>query len=212
MMGSRSVISAWVLPAFLGALGLFGAVFAVFGTEERGTDIALQLTGRLAFLFFWPAYSGGALTALFGPTFEPLKRHGREFGLSFAAVLAVHLGLIGWLCIIGATPSLGVFIFFGIAAFLTALLTLYSFDSVRNSSGPKSWWLLRVIGLNYIAYAFAVDFLKGPLLGDLKHIAGYLPFAILSVAGPSLRVVAYIQRKAPWLRETVAARTKLRSR
>ena len=80
-----------------------------------------------------------------------------------------------------------------------ALLTLYSFDSLRDRLGHKGWWFLKVFGLNYIAYAFAVDFLSGPLLGDLKHIAGYLPFAILSIAGPSLRLAASMRRQIPRL-------------
>ena len=195
MIHSHSVTSSWVSAAFLAAFVFCAAVFAVFGANERGTDIALQLTGRLAFLFFWPAYSAGALTELFGPLFQPLKRRSRAFGLSFAAVLTVHLALIGWLCVIGATPSRRLFTFFGIAAFFTALLTLYSFDSLRERLGRKGWWFLRVIGLNYIAYAFAVDFWRSPLLGDMKQVAGYLPFAILSVAGPLARLSAFLRRK-----------------
>ncbi len=191
MMGFRSGTRGWVFAAFFGALTLCAAAFAGFGAGERGTDIALQLTGRLAFLFFWPAYSAGALTVLFGSPFEPLKRRGRAFGLSFAAVLFVHLGLIGWLCVIGAAPSSGVFIFFGIAAFFTCLLVLYSFDSFRKRLGPRGWRFLSVIGLNYIACAFAFDFWNGSLRWDLKHVAGYLPFAILSILGPSLRLFAH---------------------
>jgi len=67
---------------------------AVFGAGERGTHVALQATARLSFVLFWPAYCAAALAALFGPSFQPLQRHVREFGLAFAAAHLVHLGLV----------------------------------------------------------------------------------------------------------------------
>jgi hypothetical protein len=48
------------------------------------------VTVRFSFLLFWPAYAGSALWALFGQTFLPLKRRGREFGLAFASVHRPH--------------------------------------------------------------------------------------------------------------------------
>jgi hypothetical protein len=60
--------------AFCAALVLAAVVLAVLGTDERGTRVGLKATARLSFLLFWPAYSGSALTALFGATFEPLKQ------------------------------------------------------------------------------------------------------------------------------------------
>jgi hypothetical protein len=47
--------------------------------------------------------------------------------------------------------------------------------------------------MNYVAYAFAIDFLKSPLDGGVRHIIEYLPFAVLAVAGPTLRVAALAQ-------------------
>jgi hypothetical protein len=58
-----------------------------------GTQVALQATARLSFVLFWPAYSAAALAALFGPSFQPLRRRVREFGLAFAAAHLVHLEL-----------------------------------------------------------------------------------------------------------------------
>ena len=60
--------------------------------------------------------------------------------------------------------------------------------------GSKGWWFLRVIGLNYIAYAFASDFLKYPEFGSVKFLIGYAPFAIFSVLGPLLCFAAFIRR------------------
>jgi hypothetical protein len=189
----------WMGCAFCTALFLAAIVIARFGAGERGTDLALMTTARLSFLLFWLAYAGKAITALFGPTFKPLRNHGREFGLAFASAQLVHIGLVVWLCSIGAAPPLSTFIFFGIALFWTCLLVLASFERLRCALGSKAYWLLHIVGVNYIAYAFAVDFLRKPLFVDVKQIVVYLPFAVLSVAGPLLRIGAFAQRL--WIAE-----------
>lgn len=172
-------------------LGLALIVLAVFGTAERGTDVALQLTARLSFLMFLPAYCGGALANLCGSPFDRVSRHARDFGLSFAAAHLVHLGLVGWLCWIGAAPPVATFLFFGMAALWTYGLAALSIDRLHRAVGHRRWRLLNLIGLNFIALAFAVDFLKFPIATDIKYLLGYLPFDILAVAGPALRVAAW---------------------
>lgn len=184
----------WMACAFLAAALAAAAVLAVAGTGERGTDDGLLLTGRISFLLFWPAYAGGALVALFGPAFQPLKRRGREFGLAFAAAHSVHVALVAWLCWIGAVPATGVFVFFGIALVCLYLLALGSIARVRRALGPLGWRLLQVFGMNYIAYAFATDFLKFQHSGSVKFVVAYLPFAVLSVMGPALVLAALLRR------------------
>ena len=176
----------WMAAAFASAAALSALVLTVFGAGERGTVIALQLTARLSFLLFWLAYAGGGLAALFGPVFQPLKRHGRDLGLAFAAAHLVHVALVAWLCWIGATPASGVFLFFGPPLALVYLLALASIGRLQRMIGRSFWWLLRTVAMTWIAYAFAVDFLHGARGSDAKHIIGYLPFAVLSVAGPLL--------------------------
>ena len=165
----------------------------VLGAGERGIGAALAATARLAFLFFWPAYSASAMTSLFGPAFLPLKRRGREFGLAFVSVLLVHLGLVALLCLSGHPPEIGVFIVFGIAAAWAFLFAFFSFGQRRSTPGPKTAWVLRNVGMNYLAYAFAIDFFRDPFHGDAKHLIEYAPFALLSVLGPGLRVAAWAQ-------------------
>jgi hypothetical protein len=180
--------------AFCAALGLAGVVLAALGPGVRGTHVALQATARLSFLLFWPAYAGGALATLFGPAFEGLKRRAREFGLAFASAHIVHLTLVAWLTYIGAAPGLGAFVFFGIAVIWTYLLALFSIGRLQHILGSKGWWLLRVIGLNYIAYAFAVDFLRVSPAGSFKYLIGYLPFSVLCIIGPMLYLAAATRR------------------
>ena len=63
MLGRNAWI--WMAAAFCASLGLAVGIVAVLGIE-RGVDVALAATARLAFLILWPAYAGGALASLFG--------------------------------------------------------------------------------------------------------------------------------------------------
>jgi hypothetical protein len=199
-MRARPATHLWMGSAFGAALIVAAVELAVHGGGERGTGAALAATARLSFLLFWAAYAGGALTALFGATFQPLKQRAREFGLAFAAAHLAHLGLVGWLCWIGAAPPLGTFIFFGVAVIFTYLLALLSIGNLQKALGARWWWLLRTVGMNYIAYAFFVDFMNNPLHGGIKQVVKYLPFAILAIVGPSLRLAAWTLRmRNRWL-------------
>jgi hypothetical protein len=193
-MKFRSITGLWMCSTFCLALGSTVSVLIAFGMEERGIHEALAVTARLMFLLFWPAYAGGALTSIFGPAFQPLKQRAREFGLAFASALLVHLGLVAWLCMIGAAPDVSTFFIFGIAAVWAYLLSLFSIGRLQQALGLTYWSLLRNIGMNYVAFAFAVDFLRDPFHGGAKHLVEYLPFAVLAVAGPSLRLAALAQR------------------
>jgi hypothetical protein len=182
----------WMVTAFCAALALAAVVIAHFGSGERGTDIALQLTARWSFLLFCPAYSGSAFAALFGV--DRVKRGARNFGLAFASAHLVHIGLVAWVCQIGAAPPIGSFVFFGIALVWTYLLALLSIDRLRRTFGRRVWWLLNAVGLNYIALAFAADFIRFPYQSDARYLVGYLPFIVLSIAGPVLRAAAFMMR------------------
>lgn len=193
-MRSTGGAALWMGSAFATALGLTAVVLAVLGADHRGIAIALQVTARLSFLLFWPAYAGSAMVALFGPMFQPLKRYGRELGLAFASALFVHLGLVAWLCQTGATPAASTFMIFVPAVVLAYSLTLLSIERLQQAVGRKGWSLLRTVGLNYIAFAFARDFLSDPFHADIKHVVAYLPFATLAIAGPILCLAAFALR------------------
>jgi hypothetical protein len=193
-MRPRPTAAAWIVSALCAAAGLTGCVLMLLGAGEQGTHVALKATARLSFLLFWPAYAGGALTALFGTTFQPLKSRARELGLAFASAHLVHLGLVTWLSYIGAAPPLNSFVFFGVAAFWTYLLALLSIGRLQHLVGAKAWPVLRTVGLNYIAFAFAVDFLRYPPHVSAEYLIGYLPFSMFSVGGPMLRLAALAQR------------------
>lgn len=195
MQSTRSIIW-WMVSAFCVALVLSVAALGLDGIGEKGTDAALRATGRLSFLLFWFAYTGSAMATLLGRSFQPIRRRSREFGLAFASAHLVHLALVAWLCWIGAAPATPVFVLFGTAIFWTYAIALVSFGDPRRMLGSAGWWLLRAVGLNYIAYAFATDFTGDPFSGGIKHLIAYLPFALLSVLGPILWLAGEVVRFA----------------
>jgi len=193
-MRSKPNDGLWMGAAFAGASVVAAVMLTARGIDVKGTDAALAATARLSFLLFWLAYSGGAMASLFGPRFQPLRARGRQFGLAFAAAHLVHMGLVAWLCVIGAAPDLDVFVFFGVALVWIYLLALFSLGGLQKKLHPMVWGFLRTIGMNTILYAFATDFFNNPLHGGAKHMAEYSTFAALCVIAPILRLAAFLWR------------------
>jgi hypothetical protein len=184
-------VRIWMAAAFMLALAMASVVLLMVGADVHGTDAALQMTGRLSFLLFWPAYVGGAAAVLFGPAFNVVKQQARKFGLAFASAHLVHLGLVGWLCYLGDAPARSTFVVFGIAVFWTYLLALLSVGRLQRALGRHGWWLISNIGLNYIAYTFFLDFIQAPIQANPRYLVGYLPFVILAIGGPVMRLCAW---------------------
>lgn len=181
--------------AALAATLLAVAVLAKLGHDRSGIEAALRLTARLGFLLFWLSYVAGPMVTLFGERWRPLTRHARVLGMSFAAVLTVHLTLVAWICWIGAAPPLQTFVIFGIGAVCAYVLLASSFDAVRRAMGPQSWRRVQSVGAGYILVAFAFDFLRPQPLKPLAFLVGYLPFDILVVAGVALRLLAWWKKR-----------------
>lgn len=195
-MRARANDALWIGSAFGAALTVATVILYFRGATDKGIILALGVTARIGFLFFWPAYSAGALVALFGRAFQPLKKVSRELGLAFVAVLTVHLSLVGLLCAVGTAPARGVFVFFGGAAIFAYLLAIFSFAPFHQALGRQGWRLLNFLAMNYLAYAFFGDFMNQLPSRNLKLTLFYLPFTLMAVAGPSLRMTAFLVRLA----------------
>ena len=141
------------------------------------------------------------------PRLDGLARHGRELGLAFASAQLVHVGLVLWIIHIATGPS-GAMVFFWVGIFCTYLLALFSLPRLRDALEPRLWRIFRTIALEYIALAFAADFIVAPLqAGGLgKYPLTYLPFALTLVSGAGLRVVAFSDRRLGHLRENLPLR------
>lgn len=112
-------------------------VLHLLGRGVWGVTHAAQSTARIAFGYFWLAYSSGALVVFLGPSVAVLTRHRREFGLAFAAALSVHLLFVAYLFHIAfyRPVSNNVILYFGIGAVWTYALALGSIRSIRGFQG-----------------------------------------------------------------------------
>jgi hypothetical protein len=189
----KETTAAWMAMSF----GVALAIVLAIGLAPVPGDkliIALKVTARWSFAFFWLASSGGALATLFGSRFKSLAARARDFGLSFASAHVVHLGLVGCLYYFYIGPPNFILIIFGIAAFWTYLLALLSIRRVSAALSPGLVRILRTVGVEYIAIAFLYDFAKNPLGRGVAHLVSYLPFLLLAIAGPLLRISAAVKR------------------
>lgn len=192
----RRISGSSLLPivSFFAALALAVACLAVFGTNAKGIRHSLDITARFSYLWFWLAYAGGALGALFGSWFRPIARRGREFGLAFASAHSIHLMLVLWLYRISPEPpiSLNGAIFFGIGMGFMYLLAILSIKRIAKMLDPWLWWVILLISMEYIEYAFLTDFWVDPLRPvSQKHLVAYLPFMMLGLFGTSLRLLRW---------------------
>jgi len=188
----------WMCAAFCAALGLAVVALAVAGTGEKGTGIALHLTGRLSFLLFWPAYAGAAMATFFGPRFEILVRHSRDFGLAYASAHLVHVGLVAHLVSLSERPFIeAIMPFFAVGVVWTYVLALFSWQRLSRLLNRSFWRAVHNIGLEYLALVFFLDLVLQPIQGHTKRPLEYLPFSILAIAGPLLRSAAAILRSRP---------------
>jgi hypothetical protein len=185
----------WMAAAFCVALATAVVTLAVAGVDEHGIGAALVLTGRLSFLIFWPAYVGGAAATLFGRRFSGLARHGRDFGLAYAAAQLVHFSLVARLVLGSQRPLLeAVMPFFAIGVVWTYVLAAFSVERIGNAAGQKHVRILRNIGLEYLALIFFVDLVSLPLGERSGYPLEYLPFSALIIVGPLLRAAASFRR------------------
>lgn len=186
---------AWMGGAFGIALVLAVLVLAALGPGKDGTATALRLTARWSFLFFWPAYAGGALAVLFGPRFAILARHGRDFGLAFAAAQLVHLSLVVWIGWISHQPLVEAAMpFFAFGIVWVYVLALLSVERIGNLFSRGLQRILRNVGMEYIALVFFADFIIGPIQSKFSKPILYVPFAVPLIAAPLLRIAALVRR------------------
>ena len=179
----------WMTAAIVAILISVAITFVIMGTGEKGAGAALRVSARLSFLLFWAAYAGGALATLFGPMFERMARHGRDFGLAFAAALSVHLGVALWYYHVAAYPFHLTPIIRSelIGAVWIYVLASFSIKRLRDAISPELWRHMRTFGMEYIAVLFAFNFAVFPTT------ITYFPFLLLIVTGMISRLVAALR-------------------
>lgn len=189
--------AAWIGAGLVAGLVAGAFILAMFGAGERGVSIAVRAVARVAFVFFWLTYTGGALAALFGPRFAGLMRLRRELGLAFAAALLVHLALVAWLFRVSAKPPITEpwLAYFVVGALCAGALALASAPRFGALWGSRIWRVFSMIALEYIAFLFFRDLVLVPLQVGTRHPLQYAPFALLIIVGPPLRWVTLARRR-----------------
>jgi hypothetical protein len=195
---SRPRTGLWMVAAFAAALIVALGVLLVKGTGESGVGVGLRLTARVAYLFFWPAYVGGAAATLFGAPFKAVARRTRELSLAFASALLVHVALVIWAALISPPQPLtnAVMPFFAIGVLWAYLLAGTSVDFVQTKLDSYFLRAFRTIGVEYIALTFFTDFV---ILANhpLKYPLLYIPFWAMLGLGPLLRLAAAMRQLLP---------------
>jgi hypothetical protein len=176
-----------------GAFVIAAAVFLMSRTLTSAPGADLRATARWSFVLFFLGSTGGAMARLFGSTFDRLAQRGRDL---------VHLAIVARLLYEGPPRPVSELLLFGIAVFWTYLLAFLSFPKLRGRLNPKVWRIVRIVGVEYIAFAFFADFNKNPFDGGFFKALDYVPFIVLSVAGPLLRrprrtVACQMQSRVP---------------
>jgi hypothetical protein len=182
--------------AFVVGLAIVITIYAIVPSQRLG--MALRATARWSFLWFCLATYGGALTTLFGSRFHALARRGRDFGLAFAAAHVVHLALVVWLLYSSpySIPPLYLMVF-SVGVFWTYVLAAFSLSSTLSARlGPWRWKIVRTIGVEYIAFAYAFEFTNRILDGNRANAIHYFPLLAAAAGGPLLRIAAAIKRRS----------------
>jgi hypothetical protein len=188
----------WMIAATVVPLGMVLAIGVAAAPGER-LAVALRATARWSFLWFSLASTGGALVTLFGARFQALARRARDFGLAFASAHLVHVGLVAILLYLSATPfPRWKLIFFGLGVFWVYSLALLSIRRTTEFLGidPRTWRIVRSMGVEYIALVFLFDFAPKPFYGGVSNRLIYLPFFVMAIGGPLLRLAAAAKRLA----------------
>jgi hypothetical protein len=190
--------TSWFTAGVILALATGLIVLMISGPHEGGVSMATRSVARVAFVFFWLTYTGGALATIFGSPLGGLVGYRRQLGLAFAGALLVHLALVAWLFRVSARQpisNLGI-VYFALGALGTYALAISSWQRLRALWESRLWRFFSVIVLEYVALLFFRDFVLLPLRFRVAYPSEYLPFALLIIVGAVLRWLTAIHRLA----------------
>ena len=183
-----SILSGVLLVTGIASIGYL----QVAGSNDENLTLLLRLTARLSFMIYLVVFIARPLRQLVVSELSQwLLRERRSFGIAFAAVHSVHLGLIAWRY--GTVPGLEYetinAIFGGTAYALMYMMLITSFDSTARALGPKAWRRLHKTGLYYIGLIFVATMLPEPGAPFITPERAW--FVLLTAAAVFVRLTAY---------------------
>ncbi len=168
------------------------ALLSVTGITDEHLRRVLSLTARIAFMVYLLVFIARPLRQLVRTDLtRRLLRNRRAFGIAFAAVFTVHLGLIGYrfATVPGLEYPLSSAIIGGAAYLLTYAMLVTSFDGPARAIGAKAWRRLHKTGLYYVGAIFLFTLL--PDAGQPLVTVERLWFVVLTSAAIIVRLTAW---------------------
>jgi DMSO/TMAO reductase YedYZ heme-binding membrane subunit len=198
--GAKKNLAVFFVTLFFTTLLSVG-LLAITGVSDDNLRLVLSLTARIAFMIFLLVFVARPLRQLVRTDLtKRLLKERRAFGIAFAAVFTVHLGLIAYrfATVPGLEYPLASAIVGGTAYALTYAMLVTSFDGPARAIGPKAWRALHKTGLYYIGAVFLVTLLPEP--GQPLVSVERLWFVVLTSAAIIIRLTAYFAMKTGALR------------
>ncbi|MDJ0700186.1 MAG: ferric reductase-like transmembrane domain-containing protein [Woeseiaceae bacterium] len=165
------------------------------GPDDESVRFLLRLSARVAFAVFVLVFIARPLFQLLPtPLTRGLLRSRRQLGLTVGALMALHLGLIGWRFGSSAEFNLDASAIFGAVSYtFMALMVLTSFDAAARFIGPKLWRRLHGIGIWFIAIPFVSTLL--PETREQLLEPEYIGFTLLIAVAAVIRLTAFFAQR-----------------
>ncbi len=187
------------LVTIASVLSLGAATVAAYlvwaGPDDESVRFLLRLSARVAFAVFFLVFIARPMFQLLPtPLTRGLLRNRRQLGLAVGALMALHLGLIGWR--FGSSDELdldGSAIFGALSYLFMALMVLTSFDAAARFIGPKHWQRLHGVGIWLIAIPFVSTLL--PETREQLLEPGYIGFTLLIAVAAIIRLTAFFAKR-----------------
>ena len=186
----------WMGVAFLVAFALAAVVLTVFGTGEGARRLPWRDRKMVVCLFLVGLCRERRSTIIWTTGWNPWRAEAANSVSPSRPRRWFMLASSFGSSITSADPSGGMTLFWaGILS--TYLLALFSFLPLSNPLGRGLWRVLRLLGMEYIAFVFATDFIFLHFHDDVlrKQPFQYMPFAFMLVLGVALRIAAFVKQQ-----------------
>ncbi|BCW88786.1 Protein-methionine-sulfoxide reductase heme-binding subunit MsrQ [Alphaproteobacteria bacterium SO-S41] len=194
----RTRPTGWTIALACSAALIIGAtaIYAAYPDPIDGIRRVIRVTAHTSLTFFLLAFTASSLQRLWpGPATQFLRRHRREFGVTFAVSHIIHaIAIIALIrsdqALFWQLSSIGNIIAGGSAYVVILLMLATSFPGPARWIGPRVWSVLHLYGAWFIWISFMVT--------NGKRIATGPGFAIavgLLVLAASLKIAAKIQAR-----------------